>query len=446
MAKKLIYISIFLIFQINCAIAEEFIPDKIDFRTAIIYALEHNNDIKALKNGLNATERDIGISKSELLPKIRFNENFTVTNNPIEAFALKLNQTRAAPGDLAFGTLDFPGATTNFLTAGVIDQVLFDKKALIALKMSKKEYSANSYFFMRNQEDLINRVAQAYLTVLMNQELLKVDTQALEAITKHLKIVEAKFKKKTCLSSDETRAKATFYIKEEAYITSKKNLELAKLNLGCLLGLEMPVEAFNSVPDLKFKELDYYKAFSIYRNDIKAMQIKVENSKNNISLKQADYYPTLNATASYNFYNQYYPFGGQGSNYIVGAFFRWELFDGNRRKYQVLKAKDKAAEAQESLEGLRKSVKFKIYESYVKIEADKKNYDNAVIASKNGVAYLIKAEKDWEENGLPYITVVDAQAASYTATTNEIKIKFGLIQDLISLMNESGTIYQELIN
>ena len=169
MKKTVVILILILIFNLGIcsqrASCEEFLPNKMDFYDALKYSLEHNNNIRAMRKSLSATERDIGIERSLLMPKIRFHENFSSTNNPTDALAYKLNQARTTANDLTLGTLNYPGSVTNFLTSGVVEQPLYDRKAMIAIKRAKKEYSANGYFYMRKQEELINQVAQVYLSV-----------------------------------------------------------------------------------------------------------------------------------------------------------------------------------------------------------------------------------------------------------------------------------------
>ena len=158
---------------------DEFLPNKMDLSSAIKYSLEHNNSIRAMRRNLSATERDIGISRSTMLPKLTFREDFTSTNNPTDALAYKLNQARATSADLAIDTLNHPNSVPNFLTSGTLKQTLLDKKSMILIKMAKKEYSANGYAYLRAQEELVHKVAQAYLRVNADEELIKVTEQAI---------------------------------------------------------------------------------------------------------------------------------------------------------------------------------------------------------------------------------------------------------------------------
>lgn len=424
---------------------DEFLPQKMDFCTAVNFALKNNNDIKAMRKNLSASEKNIGIARSEMMPKLKFNETFLVTNNPIEAFTVKLNQTRAVPGDLTFGMLDYPGATTNFLTSGIIEQKIFDRKSMIGIKIAKKEYSANGYMFLRKEEELVYQVTQAYLKVIENQELIEIHKLALNDVNAHLVIAEKRYKSKIGAYSDILRGRSAKQLREANLIAAQRDLDVSKMKLGLLLGLENPIEVFiDSFPDLEFKEFSYYKNISNFRNDIKATEVIVENSKNKVSAAQADWYPTLTSAASYNFYQYNFPFGGQGNNYIATAFFRWDIFDGNKRKYEILKAKDKEGEAKEYLLGLKKKVGFNVYESYLNVEEHKKNLALSIEAKSKAEEDNKLIEEQWKNSKVPLVALIDSQVNLNDTRLKVVQTKFDMMEDIITIYFESGILNQAL--
>lgn len=443
--KKSLIISLILIALVSMkALAEEFAPQRFEFKQAVYVALKNNNEIKAMRKALSATERDIGIARSEIMPKVRLLESFMVTNNPIEAFAIKLNQTRAKPGDLAFGTLDYPGATTNFLTSGVIEQTIYNKKSTIAIKMAKKAYSANGYIYLRKQEELIKKVAHAYIGIETCLEYIEVAKNGLADKREQLKITNYRYKHKLGPYSDVLRAQTEVSEAQQKLISAELDLKVAKGCLALLLGDGCSAEIANPTPTLVLNTLEYYTSYSAYRNDVKAMEINVENSKNNIKLAQAGWLPTINASASYNLYNQYYPFGAQGSNYIAGAFFRWDAFDGNKRKYETLKAQDKSQEAKEYLEGLRKLVTCEVGKAYVTVEELNKNYELAQAALNSAQEGERLVLKKWQASVYPFVDVLDAQANLDKARANVVKVRNELKAQIITLYFDSGTIEKDL--
>lgn len=446
MRKIIIILALILFFIPNTLAAEilkiEVSPTQMNFLCAIKYSLENNNNIRAMRDSLSATERNIGIERSVMMPKLKFNENFTVTNNPAESLALRLNQARTTPDDFIIDTLNHPNSVTNFLTSGVLEQTILDRKAILAIRMAKKEYSANGYLYLRAQEELINKVSQDYSSVNTNRELIKVAELAVSDLKEQVKLADALNPNNSIFTSDQLRARAGLAEREEKLTSAKRSFNVSRRKLGLTLGLYDAVDVLDTLPFLPLFDIDYYKCLALYRNDVKAREIKLENAKNNIKLAQAGWYPTLNAFASYNLYNKSYPFGAQGNNYIAAAFFKWDVFDGNKRKYEILKAKDKEAEACEYLEAIKKEVSFKVYEVYSHIEAVKNNLELAIQAKAEAEKAKVIIIKRWQDGELPYVSVSDIQEDLENAREAVVKKQNELKLALIDLYFESGIIAQ----
>lgn len=444
----LIVLAIFLV-GIKVFAEEQVTKEKehpLDFKEAIVTALENNLELMGMKAALSASEKDIGISRSYLIPKVRVGEDFVTTNNPAQVFALKLNQRRFTGADLAGapGTFNNPGNITNFLTYGLIEIPVFNKPSLVALEMAKVQYSANGYVYMRKQEELIKNVAQNYLQIGTAQEYVKVAQQGLKDANEHLRISQVRYKSELGLYSDVLRAKTEVSEAEQRLVTAQKNLSVAKRSLGFLLGTKESVEISNVTPVLDLKAIDYYKSFMPQRSDLMALEINVQNAKNGVRLAQADWFPTLNLNASYNLYQNNYPFGAEGNNYIAGAFLHWDAFDGMKRNYETKKAKDKVQEAQFYLESLRNAIDFKVFESFATVQEANKNYELAQIALTSAEEGNRLVTKRWQASLSPFVDVLDSQTNLDRARANVVKSCNDLKAQLITLYFESGVLKQEL--
>lgn len=445
--KKNLIISLILMLLISPKVfAEDVGMPLISFKDAIVIALECNHEIRGMKDSLSASESDIGISRSNLMPKISVGEDFVSTNNPAQVFALKLNQTRLTAGDFASapGSFNSPGNITNFLTYGMIQIPVYNKASFEALKMAKTQYSANGYVYLRKQEELIKNVSQAYLQIGTTQEYIKVAEQGLKESNEHLRIANVRYRSELGLYSDVLRAKTEVSEAEQRLISANKNLKVAKRALGLLLGTKDSIEISNVTPILDLKTIDYYQGFMLHRNDVKAMEINVLNAKNGIRLAQADWFPTLNLNASYNLYNNSYPFGAEGNNYIAGAFLKWDAYDGSKRKYETLKAKDKTREADQYLEALKNAVDFKVFEAFLSVEESNKNFELSQLALKSAEEGERLVRKRWQSSLSPFVDVLDAQTNLDRARANFVKSGNDLKAQLIALYFESGVIQQEL--
>ena len=430
-------------FADDFAVKESFLKE-IGFKEAIVIALENNNEIRAMKRGLSASERVIGIERSQLLPHLVVGESFETTNNPVSALGMKLYQARAEASDLTLPTLNTPGSIANFLTYGMLEQVILDKKSMVEVKMAKTQYSENGYTYLRKQEDLIKAVSLAYISISTAEDLIKVLELGLNDKQEQLKIANERSKNKKTPYSDVLEATTQVAIAEQRLVSSKRSLSVAKRSLGLLLGSKESVEVSDNNPTLGLNNIEYYAQSATFRNDVKAMEISVANSKNNIKLAQADWYPKLTANAIYSLNSNTFPVGVQGNNYIAGIFFKWEAFDGNKRKYEILKAKDQSCEAKEYLEWLRKKVDFNVFDAYSKVEESNENYKIALSALKPAEDGKKIVLKRWQDALTPFVDVQEAQINLDRIRENIVISHNNLKTQLINLYFESGTIRKEL--
>lgn len=446
--KKLFWIILIMLSTSTNSYAEDIKVQEhpLGFNEAIIIALENNSELMVMKAALSASEKDIGISRSYLMPRVSVGEDFVTTNNPSQVFALKLNQRRFTSADLsgAPGTFNNPGNITNFMTYAMIEVPVYNKASLVGLKMAKTQYSANSYVYVRKQEELIKNVAQNYLQIGTAQEYVKVAQQGLKDAQEHLRIANVRYKSELGLYSDVLRAKTEVSEAEQRLVSAQKNLAVAKRSLGFLLGTKKSVDISNVTPALDLKSVEYYKDFMPQRSDLVAMQINVENAKNGVRLAQADWFPTLNLNASYNLYQNNYPFGAEGNNYIAGAFLHWTAFDGLKRNYETRKAKDQVKEAEFYLESLKNAIDFKVFESFAGVQESNKNFELAQISLTWAQEGNRLVTKRWQASLSPFVDVLDSQTNLDRARANYVKSSNDLKAQLITLYYESGVIRQEL--
>lgn len=444
MKKSLIFALVAL--AINGSSLFAFAEEKILLKDAIKYAFDNNNTIKAIKSSLSASERDIGIAKSNIMPKLKAEEAFVSTNNPGQAFMFKIDQRNFTPADLAGApnTFNNPGVVNNFLTGVTLEQPIYSRKANISIAMAKKEYSAQGYQYLRKQEELAQKVSQTYLLINTAQEFLYVAQQGITDAKEHLRVAQVRYKSGLGLYSDVLRAQTALSSAEQTCVSAQKNLNVAKRALGLLLGKQTSVDIAEIVPELKLKNADYYNDLSQYRTDIKAMQLNVENSKNNIKLANSAIFPTIGTLASYQLYDSKTPFGTEGHNYIAGAFLKWDIFDGNQRKYETLKAKDKSAEAKEYLEGLKQAVSYKVFDSYSSVEEAAKNVELACAAAKSAEEGQRLVLKRWQNSLSSFVDLLDAQTNLDKARADVVKSHNHYKASLINLSFESGILLKEL--
>lgn len=424
------------------AVAEEEVV--VSMRDAIRTAIDHNQSIKAMRSALAAKQEDIGIARSMLLPKIMFEEKYMRTTNPTYAFMAKLNQERFTQQDFAISALNDPDAVNDFQTAFSFEQPLLVRKANIGLAMAKKEYEAANSEYQRKREEICLKVVRAFLMVQTARQYERLAEKGVEDAMEHLRIAQLRYKNGLGLYADTLRADTALKEAEQKMVTARKNFDVAKRGLGLVLGRSGAVDAAPEELAIPVHDLKYYTETSLSRLDVKSMESRLENAKNNIRLARAGYLPTIGIGGSYQLDDHEAPLGSEGESWQLAAFLKWELFDGSKRSHERRKAVHQLAETAEYLDGLKKFVAFKVYEAYRGVEEAEENLQLAETALKTAEEGMRLVKIRYENSLTPIVDLLDSQVALDHARTTLTARRNDHQLAIVTLGYESGSILDEL--
>jgi outer membrane protein len=443
MLRYLLYSFLFVSFFASKSISSEG-EIKLSLEEAIRIALKNNHQIKALMNSVLAEGSDVGISRSYLLPNINLEEKFVRTNNPTDVFSIKLNQERFSMSDFKIPNLNNPDPVSDFQTTFSVEQPVLAIKELLTLKSSNKNFQAASEEFNRKKEAVAFGVVQSYIRVRIAKEFVGVAERAIDDAKENLRIAESRYKKGLGLFSDTLRASTSVTQSEQQLVSAIKDLKVAKRALGVILGMTESVDVDDKPIDISLADIDYYTEKSLSRKDIQSMESRYEGAKLNVRAYESAYIPTVGVGGTYQLNDQNAPFGAEGNSWFVMAFLRWEIFNGGKREYERARAKHKAAEAKEQLDGLKNTVSFKVFQSYLAVEEAQKNVELAESSLRTAEEGTRLVKLRYKNSLSPFVDLLNAQVnldrtrANSVAKRNEYKLA------IAALSFESGTILKDL--
>lgn len=436
--------SLIALLLLSASVSPAFAERTLTLIDALELGLKGNPELRAMTSSVEAGKDDIGIARSNLLPKIVFEERFMRTTNPTFAFSSKLNQERFSSSDFAIESLNHPQAINDFQTSVTIEQPLYVRKANIGLEMARKEYSAKREDLSRKKEEVALNIFKTFIMVNTSAGFVTVAEKGIEDAKEHLRLANARYDTGLGLYSDVLRASTALTEAEQRLISARKNNSVSKRALGLLLGLSEDVNISGMLPELPYNTINYYNDASSERRDVKSLSTRYENARNNIELARSDYFPMLGLGGSYQLNDHNHPLGAEGDSWQVSAFLRWNIFDGTQRKYESSKARHKANEAFEYLNGLKKAVSYKVYEAYLGVEEAKKNSElssSAVKTAEEGER-LIRVR--YENSLSPIIDLIDASLSLDNARANLVSKTNEYLLSLANLSYESGLILKDL--
>lgn len=288
-----------------------FAQEKLTLQQAIRYALENKVDAQKSKLDIANAENKIDETRSGALPQISANGGFTynpiIQQNAIDISAIGGALPGVEPGAppvegndggslalVAFGT-PWTSANTISLNQQIFNQALFT--GLKAAKTSREFYRINHTL---TEEQLIEKIANAYYEVFQTQQTLKTVQTNLDNTRKSLGIIKGLYESGLQKKIDLDRMQVAVTNLESQKQQTLNGLELQKNALKFAMGMDISRQVV--LPEETFK-VDIARIFedsnSELRTEILLMDKQAELLELNKKATIAEYYPTVSLDANY---------------------------------------------------------------------------------------------------------------------------------------------------
>ncbi len=289
-------IVIFLIFSAFNTVTSQDLPTTWSLEDCINYAIENNIQIKQSELSVENNEVNLLESKLSLLPSLNASTRYSyswgrILDQSINAYVDKETQQ---------GTLGVDASVTLF--NGLQKQN--------SIKKDKIDFLASQYDADKMKDDISLMLTQAYLSILFNQELLRVAREQVLTTNKQIDRTSKMVEAGTLAKGSLLEMKAQGAREELSVINYENSLQLAYLDLLQILDLPGDTEFEIVVPNVSAEpEPGVDPLNQVYQNAlvtqpvIKSAELSVESSYKSVALAKGGMSPSLSL------------FGGWGTNY-----------------------------------------------------------------------------------------------------------------------------------
>lgn len=375
--KNKIIISI--LFLVSYANAQE--VKTLNLKEVLQYALENKAEAKKAKLQVENSEYKIQEVRSRALPQIA--ANGSLNYNPILQTTVIDGDNFGAPGttiQAAFGQKWNSGAGIS-LTQALFDQSVFT--GLRAAKSTREFYQLNAQL---TDEQVIERVANAYYQVYVQQQKLIVVENNLKNTTKVKTIIEGQYNnglaKKIDLDRISVRVNNINSMRQQLLnaITLQENALKFYMGMPMENTLVIPQTAFEVSPQDILSSTDVTKRTEYLV--LKKQEQLLELQKKSF---QAYYYPTLSLSGGYNYIGQgpQLPWFAKPSDGVywsdyasVGLSLRVPIFSGFGTRAKVRQADNSLKSLQVDLDDTKLALD-------LAFENSKKQIENSLITISN---------------------------------------------------------------
>lgn len=302
---------------------------------AISSAVANNDAVK-----LSTLDEQIARSKFKqtqaiFLPQVNFSYTSLASNNPLNAFGFKLQQKSITGYDFDPVKLNDPSSTYDFTTKLELQQPIINLDLLYQRKAAAMQTEMYALISKRTKEGIAFETEKAYLNLQMLYRANEVLQQALTTAKSVHKSTKDYFGQGLVQKSDLLNAEVFSLNIETQLKQLQSNIADASDMLSFLMGKPSGniyiTDSIEKRQDIRVDSL----RLSNSRSDLAAMEKGIESYNLMIHSSKMNYYPKLNAFASYQV-NDKNAFGFNANSYLAGIQLSWSLFNGNRTKNTIV--------------------------------------------------------------------------------------------------------------
>jgi len=399
----------------------------ITFSDAIRIALEQNTAIRQAKNTAALNSAAVTQQKLAFLP------NLSLSANTAQDYGRNFNQSEGRIVD----------QTTNSMNAGLSSSVtLFDGlKNVASLKSAKLDEQAGEQDLTRAKQTVVFTVASNFLSLVSQQEQLRVQQENLTAQETLEKQIDQFVKAGSRPVSDLYQQQATVASARAAVVTTRNAVELAKVDLIQTLQLDprgtydfRAPSVGSTVPADPHFNLDSLldRAFA-QRADLDAQESRVDAAQQDVKAASASKWPSISLNAGYNsgvssasdasFLDQL----NQRRGGSIGIGVSIPLFDRGNTQVATERAQIQAENARLALASQRQQVALEVRRAYLDYQASREQFAAAEAQQRAAELAVSTTQQRYQVGAATLVELSLARATQVQAASALVNARYNLV-------------------
>ena len=385
----------------------------------IRYALDHNLSVQQSALQVDQREIEVNTARSSRLPAVSAgaSQNFSFGRGLTEDNTYTHANT----------------AGTSFSLGG--DLPLFNGLRIQNnIALSELNLKAATQDLEKARDDIRVAVAQAYVQILYNQEILSVAQRQVEIDSLQVERLEALLRNGKAASAEVSAQKAALAQSRLTAVQASNNLQLARLDLAQLLELPTP-EGFDVVVPsgdlmrvLPASPEAVYEAAVGIKPAVRAEELRLDYAERNIALAKGGYLPTLSLSGGIGtnyYYTSGYPaksfFDQLNNNFspYVGLSLNIPIFSRMQNRNQVKSARLSYESQQLQLDQVKKQLYKEIQQAWYNALAADAKLESSQQAEKSAAESFALVQARYE-NGKATITEFNESKSQYLKAASDL--------------------------
>jgi outer membrane protein len=420
-AKRIIVLIGILVCAAAKQNAAELVPE-ITLERCIQTALAASPDVQSANARVSAAMAAVNEASSAYFPQVGLSGNWTRTDNPPQAFFMSLNQRRASLQK------DFnnPEDTENVRGSVVAQWRLFDSGRREAdRRVAKQGSRASEYMLESVQNNLVYQITRAYYGVLQIRSFVDVQEEAVKTLNENLRVATERNNAGSAMKTDVLNLQVQLSQAREELIRAKNGLKLGLAALNNAIGQTLVGPA--DVAGLKGREVPVASTNDSSggveaRPELRAMESRIRAVEAMVARAQREYLPVVNGFGSVDWDSE--TLSGFEQSYLVGAAVELNIFDGQRNRAGVARAKAAAAEVRAEAEKLRQALDLDLTQARLNEQEAHERLDVAATSLTSAEEALRITQERYQQGGSVITELLTAQIGLTSTRTRQVAAQY----------------------
>jgi outer membrane protein len=435
--KKLALILVLGIMFASLGLAQESVKsNSLTLEKAIAVALEQNVTVRQAMNNSNAAQSGVLAAYGSYLPSLSASGGWT-----------RQQTDRTASTQLIGGQpflLPASTSTTNNFNTGIsIGYTIFNGFSREAnFNRATSNATATDEMTTRTTQQIVFQVQSAYLTVLRNEQLVKVSEENLKRDQRQLERITESNRVGALSIGDVYRQQSQVAQDEVLLITAQNTYDKSKADLIALIGGDLgeeyqvadptiPVELSSTdfdAMDVKVKTFDEMrKQALVTRPDYASAKESYSAAQSGVTAASSPYFPSISASAGYNLSNSELSTLTDNRGLSWGINIRWTLFDGFQTNQSIQLAVAQRRNAELSLLQTERNISVDVKKALLDLDAAKKSYEASLKGLLSATQDGKVAEEKYNLGSGTLVDLLTANAGLVNAQANKVNATYNYI-------------------
>ncbi|HEY4612516.1 MAG TPA: TolC family protein [Bacteroidota bacterium] len=431
--KKFLYVMLLAMLSVGVMGAQ---TKTLTLEQAVQNALERNLNIRQAENNVESAQSGVLSAYGLYLPTLSAGAGWTRT------------QTERGPTTEYFNGIPIPvpaaSTVANNFSSGVnLSYTIFDglnreagyNRAISTAVSSEKTAE-------RTRQSIVFQVQANYLTVLRNEQLVKVSGENLKRDQRQLERITESNRVGALSIGDVYRQQSQVASDELFLINAQNTFDKSKADLIALIGLDafeeytitdptIPTEIKPSQLDAtmqQYKDVAQLRARALaVRPDYLGAKENFDASEWGVTSAMSRYFPRVTASGGYNTSNKDLKYLGVNRGLNWGLSLSWSIFDGFLTNQSIQAAAATSRNAELSVQQAERNISVEVKKALLDLEAARKAYEVSVKSVQSATQDRRVAEERYNLGAGTLLDLLVANAGLVNAEVSRVNAIYSYI-------------------